>query len=194
MKNGKLKFEDIHERIKLIDGSNTDYISENGNVYKKNLNTGLYLKKKTHVVKSCGYVYCGITKADGKNHSMRVHKLVANAFIPKIDGKNIVGHQDNDKTNNVYTNLYWTTVSENTKKAFNDGLEINDKGFDDSQSMSVDVYDLKGNFIITYGSQREASEALKISNSTIGRQCIKQRDGIKYTPRCGYIFKFHEEN
>lgn len=189
MKYGNIKLEDINERIKLIDGSNTDYVSENGNIYKKNLNTGLFLKKKTRIVKNTGYVYCGITKADGKNYTMRVHILVAKAFIPLIEGKEIVGHKDNNKTNNNYKNLYWTTISENTQKAFDDGLIKNDKGFDDSQSMPVDVFDINGNFITTYGSQREASKALNISNSTIGRQCAGK---FKGKPRCGYIFKYHK--
>ena len=33
----------------------------------------------------------------------------------------IVGHKDDVRTNNVYTNLYWTTQSENIQKAVKSG-------------------------------------------------------------------------
>lgn len=190
-RRGNLEFNDIKEKIKLIEGSNTDYISENGNVYKKNLSTNLFFKKLNHLSKSTGYIYCGITMSDGKNYQRRVHKLVAQAFIEKIEGKDIVGHSDNDKTNNKVSNLYWTTISENTQKAFDDKLIVNAKGFDDSQSIAVDVFDINMNFIKTFGSQREAAKELGVSNSTIGRQC-NGVNGVKEKPRCGYIFRFHK--
>lgn len=43
-----------------------------------------------------------------------IHRLVACAFIPKIEGKEIVNHIDGNKKNNCFENLEWVTIRENT--------------------------------------------------------------------------------
>lgn len=62
----------------------------------------------------------------------RVHILVAEAFIENPNALLIVGHKDNNKLNPHKNNLYWTTIQENTQKAFDDNLQINDAGYSDS--------------------------------------------------------------
>lgn len=185
-RNGNIKMTDLTERIKLIDGSNTDYISENGNVYKMMKNNELY-KKKTRVNESNGYVYCGITFNNGKNKQKRIHRLVAAAFVENKnkDMFRIVGHKDNIKHNNVYTNLYWTDTSENTKKAFDDGLVKNDKGIEDNQSIHIAMYKNNGDLISVYGSIIEAGKKIKgSSKSSISKVVDKTTKGRK-----GYYFK-----
>lgn len=63
-----------------------------------------FIKKE----KTNGYCYI---KVCGRN--LRVHQLVAMAFIPNPYGKKIVHHIDNNKTNNIFTNLKWVTNEEN---------------------------------------------------------------------------------
>ena len=50
----------------------------------------------------------------GKNGKIYfVHRLVAEAFIPKIKGCNYINHKDEDKRNNVPGNLEWCTTAYN---------------------------------------------------------------------------------
>ena len=74
---------DITEELKLIDGSVTDYITPSGQIYK-DYGNGFFPKKNT-LNKANGYLYCGITMADGKNKQFRTHILVAKAFVPNPD-------------------------------------------------------------------------------------------------------------
>ena len=51
----------------------------------------------------------------------RVHRLVAEAFIPNPNAKPFVNHIDNDRANNVATNLEWCTQLENLRHAEKQG-------------------------------------------------------------------------
>lgn len=57
---------------------------------------------------------CIFLRKDGKRHWYAVHRLVALAFIPQIDGKDCVDHIDGNTTNNHVSNLRWCTNQENT--------------------------------------------------------------------------------
>jgi hypothetical protein len=52
-------------------------------------------------------------RADGNKSTRTIHRLVAEAFISKPDGKCEVDHIDRDRQNNHVNNLRWTTHSEN---------------------------------------------------------------------------------
>lgn len=62
-------------------------------------------------------------KIDGVN--VMVHRLVANGFIPLVEGKPDVNHKDGDKTNNHWTNLEWCSRGENVLHALRNGLHVN---------------------------------------------------------------------
>lgn len=51
-----------------------------------------------------------------------VHRLVASAFCRKPEGCEVINHLDADKSNNVPTNLEWTTSKQNTAHAVGLGL------------------------------------------------------------------------
>lgn len=51
-----------------------------------------------------------------------VHRLVANAFLPRIYGKDCVNHIDGNPKNNNVGNLEWCNYKENSNHAFDTGL------------------------------------------------------------------------
>ena len=87
----------------------------------------------------------------------------------------------------IKINLYWTTNKENIQKAVDDGLLINDKGYEDSQSIPIICYDQNFAEIKRYGSISECHRELKISKSTIVRHC---KGLIGGKTRCGYYFRY----
>lgn len=59
-----------------------------------------------------GYLIVNLYK-DGKRTNYKVHRLVAQAFIPNPQNKPQVNHIDEDKENNYVENLEWSTAKEN---------------------------------------------------------------------------------
>ena len=70
---------------------------------------------------------------NGEIKECRVHRLVAEAFIPKIDDKPDVNHKDGDRTNNYIGNLEWINKKENYKHAVQ-RLGKDNKGEKNSQA------------------------------------------------------------
>lgn len=66
---------------------------------------------------SDGYLFVFLHKGKGEQHIARVHRLVAEHFIPRIPGKDVVNHIDCDKSNNNVENLEWCTFAENSQHA-----------------------------------------------------------------------------
>ena len=91
-------------------------ISNLGNV--RSIRRNKVMKPGSH---RFGYRYVILCK-EGSNKSVLVHRLVANAFIPRIPGKEDVNHIDGDKSNNCVENLEWVSKSENMKHAYQSGL------------------------------------------------------------------------
>jgi hypothetical protein len=64
---------------------------------------------------SGGYCCVALGSRSGTRKSFRLHRLVAQAFIPNIGNKKEVNHNDKDKTNNTTENLEWMSGWENTQ-------------------------------------------------------------------------------
>lgn len=80
-----------------------------------------------------GY-YHVILYTNGVEKGMKVHRLVAKAFIPNPENKPQVNHIDGNKSNNLMSNLEWSTVSENQLHALGLGLATSTKGVNHGRS------------------------------------------------------------
>jgi hypothetical protein len=154
---------------------------------------GEFFKYNTFTNNHNGYVYGNIKyiKDDGTFYTKqrRLHIVIAETFLENPDNLPIVGHKNNIKTDNRVENLYWTTWQENTQKAVDDRLLVNDKGYDDSQSNPVVMFDTYNNKILgEYGSAREASHVTGISLTTILRQAKYKRPVRK-----PFYFRFQDD-
>lgn len=136
MRNYSLTFEDIdfdvephvgNYKLIIINNIKTDYlINSKGFVvslnYKRSGKPGII---KEHIKKKSGYHVSTII-ANHNEYKIHTHRLVAEAFIPKIQGKDQVNHihVDNirDKYDNSVDNLEWVTAQENATHAKNNGL------------------------------------------------------------------------
>lgn len=72
-------------------------------------------------IRSDGYYQYQLS-LNGKRSMKKIHRLVAEAFVPNPRGVNIVNHIDGDKTNNYYKNLEWCTSAENNQHSWDCGL------------------------------------------------------------------------
>lgn len=102
----------------------------------------------------------------GKSKSCRVHRLVAQAFIPNPDNKPYVNHIDCNRGNNVVSNLEWVTPEENSQKAVLEGRWSNS-----SRLKAVVQYSLAGEKLRTFESATEAARQLNLQQGKITECC-----------------------
>jgi len=79
----------------------------------RNKHTGYALKPS---VDKKGYLRARLSRKNIKK-SVRIHRMVAIAFIPNPNILPQVNHKDGDKNNNSVSNLEWSTNSDNMKHA-----------------------------------------------------------------------------
>ena len=84
-----------------------------------------------------GYVKVRL-QCDDKDKTVKVHRLVAEAFIPNPEGKDTVNHIDGDKTNNSVDNLEWIDRSEQMYHAYKLGLKESRVGSNNSNAKLTD--------------------------------------------------------
>lgn len=182
-----LNRESILGDLRYVHGTKNCYVSDTGNAYAYYGNNKFYPLKPNYVY---GYAYVGVLLLNGKRVTKRLHRLIARAFIPNPNKLPVVGHKNNIKLDNRVSNLYWTTVQENTQKAYDDGLAKNAKSWEDLQSQPVAKFDLEGNYICSYGSIGECSRETSMTKTGIISQCLHK---VRTKPRKNYYYRFLSE-
>ena len=104
-----------------------------------------------------GFLKLTLSKS-GVHKQFLVHRLVAEAFIPKVEGKPDVDHIDFNKENNCVENLCWTEDHENNKKLFDAGRTKN------TFTSKGKIRDENGN---VYNSMRDASLKLNLHYNSV---------------------------
>lgn len=124
-----------------------------------------------------GYLEVHLRKPGTKVHK-KIHRLVAEHFIPNPENLPEVNHKDEDRQNNNFTNLEWCSHTYNN--TYNGKhLRVGAKNH-----RPINQYDLEGNFIKTFPSQTEAAKGLGINQGGIA-DCA--RGHIK--TYAGYIWR-----
>lgn len=133
-----LQKEDLQGEVwKTIDGFNNYMISSLGRVKSLVYKNGSYIKKEEYPIilkqRFDTKGYCTITiVSDSKiRKTLKLHRLVAKAFIPNPENKPQVNHIFNIKTHNFITDLEWTTNIDNMRhsyeKGYRDGMVKGEK-------------------------------------------------------------------
>ena len=147
----------------IYEGQETDYsVSTEGEVRKDTTNYILSQSSQQD------YKFVGLI-INGKQKRMRVHRMVALAFIDNPDNKPYVNHINGNRSDNNVENLEWVTPSENTQHAVDTGL------FKSGRARAVQ-YNLNGEQMATFESASEAARQTGGSQSKITMCCRRQRD------------------
>lgn len=141
----------------------------NGRTMKERIITGQIDTHGYHIV----HLYIN------KNVSKKVHRLVAEHFLPGPSDQLVVNHKNGMKTDNRVENLEWVTSSYNNKHAFDLGLrKMPSLGSHCRAKIIIDT-----NTGIFYESIRELSNLLEIPHKTLSNWLNNKRKN--YT---SYIF------
>lgn len=119
----EIKMSEIYKNLDLNDIPNEEWlpiegyeelyeVSNMGRVKSLNYNNTNKEKIKKQVKFKNGYLYVSLNKKK-KIKTIRVHRLVANAFIPNPNCYPMLNHKDECKTNNCVDNLEWCDAKYN---------------------------------------------------------------------------------
>ena len=128
-----------------------------------------YKKFLTPIADKDGYLRVSLYK-NRKAKIFRIHRLVAEAYIPNPNNLPQVDHIDNDKTHNYVNNLQWITSRDNVRKG---------------RIKPILQFDLNGNFIREWECARDVGRAAQINICN----CLKG----KQKTALGYIWKYKED-
>lgn len=113
---------------------------------------------KPSIMNTTGYARVSFCLEDGTRIDKPIHRLVAEMFVDNPNKLNVVNHLDGCKTNNLHTNLEWTTIQGNTQHAVEFGLVTNAHF-----KTEIHQYTLSGQFIASFEGIIDAEKQLNIT-------------------------------
>ena len=131
-----------------------------------------------------GYLTVMLHK-DGIGIRRYIHRLVAQAFIPNPLSLPEVNHKDENRANNIITNLEW--VDYLTNRIY--GTRLERLSISNTIHSPILQYDLDFNYVAEYKNAHQAANILKVSNSN---QIYKCANKIANTAH-GYIWRYKDD-
>jgi len=119
-----------------------------------------------------GYLYLCLCKNANLDYQ-KVHRIVANTFLPNPYNKTTVNHKDGIKDNNNISNLEWNTIKENNihrvkiHKLFGENHPSN-------KLTTEDVLNIRELYDTTNTSYAKLAKKFKVSDSNIRFIIIKK--------------------
>lgn len=138
-----------------------------------------------------GYYRVELVAKNGKVITEHVHRLVALAFLPREEGKNIVNHLNSNRQDNRVENLEWTDVKGNNRHGYDFGRisESQKKATEAARLVNTKQFLVykNGELVGSYMGAAQAAAAANVSEKTV-RLCVKENR----TTRTGYSFAIGE--
>jgi len=131
-----------------------------------------------------GYVIDTLCR-EGIKKCTRRHRLVAEAFLDREDGKTEVNHLDGNKGNNCVDNLEWVSPRANKVHAWKTGLTKKPPYRQESRSV-LQIRD--GVVLKEYDSLKEAGESSNVSAADICKCCAGKRKTAG-----GFVWRYKED-
>lgn len=158
-------------------------VSDMGNVRSLNYNKTGETKILRPAMTRFGYLQVSLWK-DGKRKMVKVHRLVATAFVPNMFGDDYVNHINEVKTDNRADNLMWCTHKENNNWGTRN-QRVSEKNTNGKRSKRVLQFTKSGEFIREWASIREVERVLGFLSETISRCCLGKQKSAS-----GFVWKF----
>lgn len=140
-------------------------VSDHGNVKSLLYWRGSNCRLLVQNISKTGYRVVTLFRP-GFSRVYKVHRLVAEAFLPNPESKRTVNHIDGNKLNNHVSNLEWATDLENIRHAFANKLIVTCVG--EKQS----------------ATKLKSKEVLEIYQSNLPRRVLCKIYNISYTAIC----------
>lgn len=154
--------------LKSIPGFKNYVATRSGEIFRV---YGNRLRKLKPNIKKSGYAYVTLVTSDGELKCRRVHRVIAETFIPNPLGLPHINHLNEIKTDNRVDNLEWCTAKYNA----NYGNRISK--IVTKVSIAVKAIDpITGKEVARYRSMTEASNSVigasipHISNCCLGKR------------------------
>lgn len=176
--NNTNKFLEAHPDVRMIEGFTDKYmVSDRGKIYRVTV-TGVKELKPT--VDKSGYHSISLFN-EGKRKTLKVHRLVAKAWIPNPYPyvNKIINHKDGHKLNNYFENLEWCTYKQNSRHAVKTGLIPVGEANSNSKLTEADIIEIcKAKGRVT---QKDLAEKFGVSKKMI--ILIQQKKVWKHVKR-----------
>ena len=181
------------EQWKVVEGTyGALEVSDLGRV-RSNLRDGRILKTQRD---NKGYHRLRMT-IRRERRSFKLHRLVAQAFVPNPENKPQVNHIDGNKDNNAASNLEWVSNVENAHHAISNGLwgNVYKASLKENESRKRPIIAFKDGQAIEFGSIADAERAIgsrHITDVLKGKR--RQAKGYTFAYKEGGDANVHSEN